>query len=115
MNTFIIPVPAMTVRHTVAGRRTIGLRIDYHEPGQIPDLLRQLERRIYLHCGQTGFDPERPGVVLLGIVMPCGQRYMFRTCGDIPQESLPCDCGDSDHWVLLYNQVEARVQAEMWP
>lgn len=115
MSRFVVPVPAMTIRHTVEGRRTIGLRVEYHRPGQIPDLLRRLERQIYLHCGKVGVDLEGPGVVLLGIVMPCGHRYMFHRWEDIPQESMLCVCGNRDHLVLSYEKIEAAAPVAIWP
>lgn len=36
------------------------------------------------------------------IEMPCGHEHVFNSRKDIPNESIPCPCGDSRHLVFEY-------------
>jgi hypothetical protein len=34
--------------------------------------------------------------------MPCGETYKLKAIEDLPQEDLPCPCGDKGHWFVKY-------------
>lgn len=36
------------------------------------------------------------------LFMPCGTNYRFVAFDDLPWTSLPCSCGNQDHWVIRY-------------
>ena len=40
--------------------------------------------------------------VLVAELEPCGGKAMFKTWDDIPNESVPCPCGDPIHWLIKY-------------
>jgi hypothetical protein len=106
----------MTIRHEADSDVVVGLRVEYETESQIPGLLAKLERRIYIEQGRAGLDHATPGLCMMGIVMPCGHRYLFHTKDDIPRSSLPCDCGKEGHWVVFYEQIStAVVPSEIWP
>jgi len=112
----VVPVPAMTIRHDVDSDLVVGMRIEYQEEGQIQAILEALERRIYIEQGRAGLDPSTPGLCLVGIVMPCGYRYIFHGRDDLPETSMPCGCGRDGHWVVLYDRVSQLASpAAIWP
>uniref|UniRef100_A0A6M3K8Z8 Uncharacterized protein n=2 Tax=viral metagenome TaxID=1070528 RepID=A0A6M3K8Z8_9ZZZZ len=45
--------------------------------------------------------PEGDNVFPLWIVMPCGEMYK----GGVPEKSLPCTCGNPEHWFVKYEEV----------
>lgn len=34
--------------------------------------------------------------------MPCGKVYTFLNMMDLPEEDLPCTCGNPKHWFVKY-------------
>lgn len=34
--------------------------------------------------------------------MPCGEIYALDRIDDLPQDDLPCPCGDKSHWFVKY-------------
>uniref|UniRef100_A0A6M3L799 Uncharacterized protein n=1 Tax=viral metagenome TaxID=1070528 RepID=A0A6M3L799_9ZZZZ len=40
----------------------------------------------------------------LGISMPCGNSITIATEQDIPLKSLPCMCGNPEHWFVKYEE-----------
>ena len=46
--------------------------------------------------------------ILLRIHMPCGRYVDYRTEDDIPHESVPCACGDPNHWFIKYEIIDNR-------
>lgn len=34
--------------------------------------------------------------------MPCGETYALEAIEDLPEEDLPCPCGDKSHWFVKY-------------
>lgn len=69
--------------------------LDY---GKLKDVvLDELERKI-----RDDFNSE---VYPLEIVIePCGNKHTFNTREDIPNESIPCACGDPKHWIIKYSE-----------
>ena len=47
--------------------------------------------------------------IALSIQMPCGSEISFKDCNDIPNESLPCACGDPKHWFLAYRRWNGKT------
>lgn len=116
MHGFAVPTPAMTIRHEEDAPLVVGLRIDYRDRSEIPAMLATLERRIFIEYGRDLGSADVPGLMLLGIVMPCGRRYLFHTKDDIPTESMPCDCGKEGHWVVLFERIGKVVKLPAtWP
>jgi hypothetical protein len=48
------------------------------------------------------YDPIVPGADYISITMPCGKTVAYRTAKDVPDESVPCTCGNRNHWFLKY-------------
>jgi hypothetical protein len=34
--------------------------------------------------------------------MPCGETYTLDRIEDLPQDDLPCSCGNPEHWFVKY-------------
>jgi len=34
--------------------------------------------------------------------MGCGTQHVFRNFDDIPEDSMPCPCGDPGHWLFRF-------------
>ncbi len=43
-----------------------------------------------------------PYAPVLSIPMPCGTTVIFQTINDLPDKSVPCPCGDKEHWAVKY-------------
>ena len=39
-------------------------------------------------------------VNILSVTMPCGEIISYRRKTDIPLNSVPCPCGNVNHWVI---------------
>jgi len=48
---------------------------------------------------QSGFKDKVPEVV-----MPCGSKVKYNTIFDIPNEDIPCPCGNPNHWLVKYER-----------
>lgn len=35
----------------------------------------------------------------------CGTVVVYPTLSDIPEESVPCPCGDKSHWIIKYEEA----------
>lgn len=96
--------------------RFVGMEFTYLVPDQLPGLLVQLEQHARAAADSDGVDWDAPNTFMLGVVMPCGSRYLFRRAIDIPNETLVCNCGHPGHLVVLYTQkVPEPVRQNMWP
>lgn len=42
----------------------------------------------------------------LSVEMPCGETIIYEKTSDVPWESVPCPCGDPNHWVIEYKEEE---------
>ena len=60
---------------------------------------------LYLLKKSTPIDWDKP---FLKIVMPCGKKTIYNTMAEIPGISIPCPCGDKEHWVIYYESEESR-------
>lgn len=36
---------------------------------------------------------------------PCGSKVSYKTFDDIPEQDVPCPCGNPDHWMIRYHCV----------
>lgn len=45
--------------------------------------------------------PFHKGATFLKVATPCGD-VVYKTMKDIPNESVPCPCGDKNHWMIKY-------------
>jgi hypothetical protein len=48
---------------------------------------------------------------ILFIKMPCGKSISFKKYEDIPDESMPCTCGNPKHYFIRYVKTE-EISAE---
>ena len=48
---------------------------------------------------QSGFKDKVPEVI-----MPCGSKVKYNTIFDIPNEDIPCPCGNPNHWLVKYER-----------
>lgn len=115
MNTWSIPIPIITVMSKRERGAFVGLRIGYEDEGQIGAALLKLEGYARNAAAREGRDMDRDNLFLIGIVMPCGARFLFRRAEDIPREDVPCPCGDPLHTIVRYERKEERVPVGMWP
>jgi hypothetical protein len=44
----------------------------------------------------------------LSINMPCGSHVEYKTPNDIPDEDVPCPCGDPKHWMIKYRDLRPK-------
>jgi hypothetical protein len=42
--------------------------------------------------------------------LPCGEEYVF-TYDEFPVETMPCRCGNPDHFVVRYDRYDPRLPA----
>lgn len=112
----LIPRPVITVMASERHEGFAGLQITYGQEGEIQDLLQELESQARLAAEADSIDFDGPGVFMLGIIMPCGSRILFRRASDVPREDVECPCGDRLHWVVRYQEkVECSMPAAIWP
>ncbi len=50
----------------------------------------------------VSIDLPKPDVYLSLVIEPCGGSVQYATPDDIPEESVPCPCGDKTHWMIHY-------------
>lgn len=43
-----------------------------------------------------------PGAPFITITMPCGSHIEYQNFEDIPDEDVPCDCGNPKHWFIQH-------------
>lgn len=43
-----------------------------------------------------------PSAPFITITMPCGQEIKYKTWEDIPDEDVPCPCGDKKHFFVRH-------------
>ena len=48
----------------------------------------------------AGLDPTADNYTLLVVKMPCGVTVHFRNAECVPLHSVPCPCGDPNHWLI---------------
>lgn len=49
----------------------------------------------------------------IGVGMPCGEKAAFAAIEDLPHASVPCPCGDEDHWLVKYEEEPFQGKAAM--
>jgi len=53
------------------------------------------------------------GIIVVGpylrIIAPCGHEFTIQTADDVPYESLPCTCGNPQHWFIKYEELYQEV------
>ena len=53
-----------------------------------------------------------PGAPFITITMPCGSVVKYQTFEDIPDEDVPCPCGNSKHRLVehpVYEDIPGKV------
>lgn len=112
---FTVPIPIITVASKKAHGAFIGLNITFTRDGDIDAALLKLEGYARRAAAEAGKDLDTDDLFMIGIVMPCGCRYLFRRAEDIPRADVACDCGNPTHKVIHYHEQAAPVPVEMWP
>ena len=51
--------------------------------------------------GMVYFNPLLP---LVKVTLPCGHSIVYRSLSEIPEESVPCSCGNPNHWFIFYEK-----------
>jgi len=59
---------------------------------------RDALRQFIENCAEM----ENEDVFPLKIEMPCGEKYEFLMWEEIPTNSLPCRCGNENHYIFKY-------------
>ena len=56
--------------------------------------------------GCSEFLVQHPGAPLLQITLEagCGGQVSYKTEEEIPEQSVPCPCGNSEHWLIKYDR-----------
>lgn len=54
-------------------------------------------------------DEQSKGEPFLTIKMPCGEGGIFDTFENIPNESIPCPCGDPKHWLVNIQELKEEA------
>lgn len=117
MNEWMIPRPVITVMSGERREGFIGVNVTFDNDDQVDAMFGKLERHAESLARKDGIDWDQGNVFMLGIVMPCGSRFLFRRAVDMPRETLPCNCGDPDHVVVKFTQklVKESVRQPVWP
>ena len=58
---------------------------------------------IQLAEANKDFDWSKP---FLEIKLPCGHSVVYEGSWDVPAESVPCTCGNPNHWFIQYGISE---------
>ena len=48
----------------------------------------------------AGLDTSADNYTLLVINMPCGVTVRYKSAECVPSHSVPCPCGDPNHWLI---------------
>lgn len=74
------------------------------------DTIRDLWRKSILEeARRQGIDTES-GLPFITITMPCGTEVIYQSFEDIPNEDVPCPCGNPNHWVIQYRELEDHLK-----
>jgi len=55
--------------------------------------------------GMVHFNPDLP--LLQITIPPCRHSVTYRSFEEIPEESVPCSCGNPNHWFIKYTDAPA--------
>ena len=61
-------------------------------------------RRHMMEQGLT--DEQMETSPFLTITLDCGKKVIYQTFQDIPNEDVPCPCGNPKHWLLKFKEIE---------
>lgn len=114
----VLARPVITIMAGAARTSFVGVQIEYERGdfSMATQLLRELEEQAWAAAMADNIDWESPSTFMLGIVMPCGNRYLFRRAIDVPQETMLCGCGSPAHRVIEYVERQpAIVRQPIWP
>lgn len=115
-NKMIVPRPVITVVGGKDRDTFAGIEITYKDKGEITELLDRLEGHAMAAAIHDGINWDASNTFMLGIIMPCGSRYLFRRAQDVPRETMQCDCGHPEHFVVLMSEQPAEiVRQPVWP
>lgn len=116
MNSMVVPRPIITVMSGERRTGFVGVNVTYESTEQVDSVFERLENHAHELARRDGIDWHAPNVFMLGIVMPCGSRFLFRRAIDMPRDTLPCSCGDPDHQVVRFTQAaRVGVRQPIWP
>ena len=111
-----VPRPIITVMASERSEGFAGLQITYRDRVEVDALLRALEGQARAAARADGIPFERDNVFMLGIVMPCGSRFLFRDATSVPHTDIECPCGNPQHWVIRYaEKVQDAAPVPVWP
>jgi hypothetical protein len=81
--------------------QVVGLHLARSEDIPIEQAKKTWKESILEHWRKQGveFDPNAP---FMSITMPCGERVEYQTFEDIPDEDVPCTCGNPNHWFVRH-------------
>ncbi|MFH1485231.1 MAG: hypothetical protein ABIH46_04095 [Chloroflexota bacterium] len=61
----------------------------------------------YIVASEDDLSPDAPYLKLE--MAECGKVVEYWTEEEIPETSVPCPCGDPEHWMILYGEGERGV------
>ena len=79
-------------------------RNGYNLPKQV--LVDSIKRKIK----EAGILRRNYEDVLVVELRDCGGKESYKTWDDIPNESVPCPCGNPTHWLIKYGYQDLRKQ-----
>ena len=47
----------------------------------------------------------KPDIVLAITMDECGSKVNYKTFDDIPEQDVPCPCGNPKHWIIRYKDL----------
>lgn len=116
MNDMVVPRPIITVMSGDRNSGFIGVNVTFETHDQVDAMFERLEGHARGLAVQDGIDWDASNTFMLGIVMPCGARFLFRRAADIPRNTVPCNCEDPGHIVIQFTEkAKVTVQHRMWP
>jgi len=116
MMDFTVPRPVITVMSGERRRGFVGVNVSAASSDQVDVVYARLEKHARNLANNDGIDWDAGNIFMLGIVMPCGSRFLFRRADDMPRETLPCNCGDPDHIVVKISvEATAGIRQPVWP
>lgn len=60
---------------------------------------------------KRGLIPQRtPDIALIRVnIRECGSSIIYRTYDELPDTSVPCSCGNPNHWFIKYTEEGTKI------
>lgn len=91
----------LVIRPEERGAKCIGLYLSRTPETPEDEAKREWKQAILESVKKRG-EEMVPGAPFMTITMPCGNMIQYQNFEDIPDEDVPCSCGDENHWFVVH-------------